>query len=116
MTTKLIPFMLLCAFAPAARAQEADAPATYSEIKATLGLVPTFLREFPPEAVAAVWDEYKGTGKRETLRFAQAMGRVQAPPQPRVQPQPQQEQQPQQQPQPQQPQRQQPRRVPQPQR
>jgi len=65
---------------------------------------------------AKLRDEYKGTGKRETLRFAQAMGRVQAPPQPRVQPQPQQEQQPQQQPQPQQPQRQQPRRVPQPQR
>jgi predicted Zn-dependent protease len=61
---------------------------------------------------AKLRDEYKGTGKRETLRFAQAMGRVQAPPQPQVQPQPQpqQEQQPQQQRQ--QPQRQQPRRVP----
>jgi hypothetical protein len=40
---------------------------------------------------AKLRDEYKGTGKRETLRFAQAMGRVKAKPEPPPQ-QPQQQQ------------------------
>jgi AhpD family alkylhydroperoxidase len=39
----------------------ADAQATYADIKKTLGLVPSFLKAFPEEAIAAAWDEYKGT-------------------------------------------------------
>ena len=58
---------------------------------------------------AKLRDEYKGTGKRETLRFAQAMGRVQAKPEPPPQ-------QPQQPPPPQQPRQQRPPRQQQPQR
>ena len=48
----------------AARAQDpapsAEAQATYADIKKTLGLVPTFLRAFPEEAIAPAWDEFKG--------------------------------------------------------
>lgn len=51
-------------FAHAAQAQDpapsAEAQATYADIKKTLGLVPTFLRAFPEEAVSAAWDEFKG--------------------------------------------------------
>src|SRR5436190_22629958 len=58
---------------------------------------------------AKLRDEYKGTGKRETLRFAQAMGRVQAQPEPSPkQPEPQQPPQQQQRQQQQQQQRQRP--------
>jgi AhpD family alkylhydroperoxidase len=44
-----------------ARAATAEAQTTYAEIQVALGLVPTFLRDFPEEAIAAVWAEYKGT-------------------------------------------------------
>lgn len=44
-----------------ARAATAEAQATYTEIQGALGIVPTFLRDFPEEAIAAVWAEYKGT-------------------------------------------------------
>jgi AhpD family alkylhydroperoxidase len=39
----------------------AEAEAAYADIKKTLGLVPSFLKAFPEEAIAAAWDEYKGT-------------------------------------------------------
>ncbi len=39
----------------------ADARATYDDIKATLGVVPDFLRQFPEEAIGAVWSDLKGT-------------------------------------------------------
>jgi AhpD family alkylhydroperoxidase len=55
---------LLAAWPTAARAEErapsAEAQATYADIKKTLGLVPTFLRAFPEEAIAPAWDEFKG--------------------------------------------------------
>lgn len=38
---------------------EPDAKATYTDIKNTLGLVPTFFKAFPEEGVAAAWDELK---------------------------------------------------------
>ena len=44
-------------FSGAAMAQ--DANATYQDIKATLGSVPTFFRLFPDEGVAAAWGEFK---------------------------------------------------------
>ena len=36
-----------------------EAQATYADIEKTLGLVPAFLRAFPPEAIGAAWDEFK---------------------------------------------------------
>jgi AhpD family alkylhydroperoxidase len=57
---------LVSAFALArtARAQERpaspEAQATYSDIEKTLGLVPTFMKAFPEEAIGPVWDEFKG--------------------------------------------------------
>ncbi len=40
-------------------APSAEAQATYADIKKTLGLVPSFLRAFPEEAIAPAWDEFK---------------------------------------------------------
>jgi AhpD family alkylhydroperoxidase len=37
----------------------AEAKATYQDMQKTLGLVPTFLKAFPDEGVAAAWDELK---------------------------------------------------------
>jgi AhpD family alkylhydroperoxidase len=46
-----------------ARAQERspspEAQATYADIEKTLGLVPSFMRAFPEEAIGAAWDEFK---------------------------------------------------------
>ncbi len=38
---------------------EPDAKTTYQDIEQTLGLVPTFFKALPEEAVAAAWDELK---------------------------------------------------------
>jgi len=38
---------------------EPDAKATYQDIERTLGFVPTFLKAFPDEGIAAAWDELK---------------------------------------------------------
>ena len=37
-----------------------EAQAAYQEMKAMFGVVPTFMKQFPEEAVAAAWDEMKG--------------------------------------------------------
>jgi len=67
-TAKLTIFTLTAlattaGFAGAAHAQDpapsAEAQATYADIKKTLGLVPSFLRAFPEEAIAPAWDEFK---------------------------------------------------------
>jgi AhpD family alkylhydroperoxidase len=42
------------------RATSSEAQATYADIEKTLGLVPSFLKAFPEEAIAAAWDEFKG--------------------------------------------------------
>jgi AhpD family alkylhydroperoxidase len=47
-----------------AQAQEKAAPpseaqATYADIEKTLGLVPSFMKAFPEEAIGAAWDEFK---------------------------------------------------------
>jgi AhpD family alkylhydroperoxidase len=44
---------------PAARAQDATAQATYRDIEQTLGLVPTFFRQFPESGIAGAWGEFK---------------------------------------------------------
>jgi AhpD family alkylhydroperoxidase len=36
-----------------------DAPATYRDIEATLGSVPTFFKLFPEEGIAGAWSEFK---------------------------------------------------------
>src|SRR5205814_1910806 len=40
-------------------APSAEASATYADIKKTFGLVPSFFRAFPEEAIAPAWDEFK---------------------------------------------------------
>lgn len=40
--------------------QAQEAKKTYEDIKATLGVVPTFLKEIPEPAIAGVWGEMKG--------------------------------------------------------
>lgn len=49
----------LIATAPAQADSAADAKATYQDIQKTLGVVPTFLKAFPEEGIAAAWDELK---------------------------------------------------------
>jgi AhpD family alkylhydroperoxidase len=52
----------LCALsvvAPAARADEASAQATYRDIEKTLGMVPSFFKQFPAEGIAGAWAEFK---------------------------------------------------------
>jgi AhpD family alkylhydroperoxidase len=56
---------LLSACAPSreAQAQERatspEAQAAYSDIEKTLGLVPSFMKAFPEEAIGAAWEEFK---------------------------------------------------------
>ena len=60
--TLAIALLVLAGRPDVVRAEEApaDAQAAYADIKKTLGLVPSFLKAFPGEAIAAAWDEYKG--------------------------------------------------------
>lgn len=37
-----------------------EAAATYADIEKTLGLVPSFFKAFPEEAIGPAWDEFKG--------------------------------------------------------
>jgi AhpD family alkylhydroperoxidase len=41
------------------RAQDASAAATYKDIEATLGRVPTFFKAFPESGIAGAWAEFK---------------------------------------------------------
>jgi AhpD family alkylhydroperoxidase len=56
----LLPLLVA---AHSAKAQERpaspEARATYADIEKTLGAVPTFMRAFPEEAIAPVWEEFK---------------------------------------------------------
>jgi AhpD family alkylhydroperoxidase len=55
--------LVLLSLARGARAQERatlpEAQAAYSDIEKTLGLVPSFMKAFPEEAIGPVWDEFK---------------------------------------------------------
>jgi AhpD family alkylhydroperoxidase len=42
-----------------AKAQDASAQATYSDIEKTLGSVPSFFKAFPESAIAGAWAEFK---------------------------------------------------------
>jgi AhpD family alkylhydroperoxidase len=58
-----LALLSVCAFSRAAHAQErAPSPevqAAYSDIEKTLGLVPSFMKAFPEEAIGAAWEEFK---------------------------------------------------------
>jgi AhpD family alkylhydroperoxidase len=41
------------------RAQDASAAAAYRDIEQTLGIVPTFFRQFPESGIAPAWAEFK---------------------------------------------------------
>ncbi len=43
----------------AAPAEEPSAAATYKDIEATLGIVPTFFKAFPESGIAGAWAEFK---------------------------------------------------------
>jgi AhpD family alkylhydroperoxidase len=55
------------AFTLPAAAQETTAAATYKDIEATLGSVPTSWKLLPEDAVAAVWAEQKAINSSTTL-------------------------------------------------
>ena len=57
LATLAITASTLFHFAPAQA--EPDAKATYQDIDKTLGLVPSFLKAYPEEGIAAAWDELK---------------------------------------------------------
>jgi AhpD family alkylhydroperoxidase len=63
LVTLSLTFAVLVSTSGSARAQEKapspEAQATYADIEKTLGLVPSFLRAFPEEAIGAAWDEFK---------------------------------------------------------
>lgn len=46
-------------FATGTAVAEPDAKATYQDIQKTLGLVPSFLKAYPQQGIAAAWDELK---------------------------------------------------------
>ena len=54
--------------AGAASAQDANrsAAATYRDIEATLGFVPSFFRAFPEVGIAGAWDEFKSVQLSQT--------------------------------------------------
>jgi len=57
-----MPLVAVQAFAAqesAPQAAAAEAQQTYEEIEKTLGAVPSFIRHFPEEGVAAAWEELK---------------------------------------------------------
>ena len=59
--TATVALVLLAGGTAAAQQPDnAEAQAAYADMKKTLGLVPTFMKSFPPEAIAAAWDEFKG--------------------------------------------------------
>ena len=51
--------LLMIAGAGGARAEDASAAATYKDIEATLGMVPSFLKAFPESGIAGAWAEFK---------------------------------------------------------
>jgi AhpD family alkylhydroperoxidase len=65
LSVALVSFSLaiVCGLPRTAHAQEKagspEAQATYADIEKTLGLVPSFMRAFPEEAIGAAWDEFK---------------------------------------------------------
>jgi AhpD family alkylhydroperoxidase len=53
----VLTFSTLFQFSPAQA--EPDAKAAYQDVEKTLGFVPSFLKSYPDESIAAAWDELK---------------------------------------------------------
>ena len=58
-TLTLLATTLLLTLGTARAEPSAEAKAAYRDMQKTLGLVPTFLKTFPEEGIAAAWDELK---------------------------------------------------------
>ena len=57
---RIVAFAIAGAFsAVVSAADTADTKATYADIEATFGSVPTFLKVFPAEGIAGAWSEMK---------------------------------------------------------
>lgn len=57
--------LVICSIAFGAQAAEkvkvsAEQTQVYDDIKQTLGMVPTFMKEYPAEGIAGAWEEFKG--------------------------------------------------------
>jgi AhpD family alkylhydroperoxidase len=52
-------FGALGAIAPASSAETMSAKATYQDIEKTLGVVPSFFKQFPESGIAGAWAEFK---------------------------------------------------------
>ncbi|XGC81425.1 carboxymuconolactone decarboxylase family protein [Bdellovibrio bacteriovorus] len=57
--------LVICSIALSAQAAEkvkvsAEQTQVYDDIKQTLGMVPTFMKEYPAEGIAGAWEEFKG--------------------------------------------------------
>src|SRR5882724_4400751 len=59
LATLALTTLALFNISPASADPAAEAKATYQDIEKTLGLTPAFMKAFPAEEVAAVWDELK---------------------------------------------------------
>lgn len=58
-TLTLLATTLVLTLGTARAEPSAEARAAYQDMQKTLGLVPTFLKAFPEEGIAAAWDELK---------------------------------------------------------
>jgi AhpD family alkylhydroperoxidase len=58
-TLTRIAVLVTTLFAAGPAFAEPDAKATYQDINATFGLVPSFLKAYPQQGIAAAWDELK---------------------------------------------------------
>jgi AhpD family alkylhydroperoxidase len=59
LATAFIGFGLVTGLTQMAVAQDQSAQATYRDIEATLGTVPSFFKLFPESAIAGAWAEFK---------------------------------------------------------
>ena len=62
MTTRFLAslaFTVTLAFSGVAAAQDNPAAATYADIEATLGVVPSHFKAYPPQAIAGAWEMTK---------------------------------------------------------
>ena len=64
----VITIVLAAALSTAAFAADTtDTKATYADIEATFGSVPTFLKVFPAEGIAGAWSEMKSLQDRKSV-------------------------------------------------
>jgi AhpD family alkylhydroperoxidase len=54
-----ISLCMISAIAPVALAEDTSAQATYRDIEKTLGMVPSFFKQFPAAGIVGAWAEFK---------------------------------------------------------